>query len=303
MLLTAGALVLFAANSVVCKLALGRGAIDPAGFTVIRLTSGAAVLFLLVKFSGSGNETIARGSWVSAGMLFLYAVCFSYAYMTLEAGTGALILFGAVQLTMIAGAIASGERPGPMEWAGGIAAFSGLVYLVFPGLVSPSPAGSCLMVTAGIAWGFYSINGKGVKFPLAETKNNFIRSLAFAGLLLLPMWQAASPITPWGVLLALISGALASGVGYALWYAVVLQIKTAQAGIVQLLVPVLAALGGILFLEEQITLRLMVSTLIISGGICLSLAGQTRNGFSKQSGCSGKATTIRIIKKEESKHV
>ncbi len=284
-LLTAVTLVLFAANSVVCKLALGRGAIDPASFTLIRLISGAAVLILLLKFFGSGQENVSHVSWLPAGMLFLYAACFSYAYMTLEAGTGALILFGAVQLTMIVSAVVSGERPGSMVWTGGLVAFLGLVYLVFPGLVAPSPSGSCLMVIAGISWGVYSVMGKRVQYPLAETRTNFIRSVVFAGLLLLPMWQEGR-ISPWGAWLAFISGALASGVGYALWYAVVLRMKTVKAGVVQLLVPVLASLGGAFFLEELITRQLMVSTVVIFGGVCLSLAGRTRGDPAKKSGRS-----------------
>lgn len=273
-LLTAAALVLFAANSVVCKLALGRGAIDPASFTMIRLVSGAAVLILLLKFSGSSQKAVSNESWLPAGMLFLYAACFSYAYMTLEAGTGALILFAAVQLTMIICAVASGERLGPMTWTGGLIAFSGLVYLVSPGLVSPSPSGSCLMVIAGISWGVYSVKGKGVIHPLAATGDNFIRSLVFAGLLLFPIWQEGQ-ISPGGAWLAFISGALASGVGYALWYAAVLRMKTVQASVVQLLVPVLASLGGVFFLEELFTRRLMISTIVVLGGLCLSLVGQS----------------------------
>jgi len=274
-LLTAGALVLFAANSVLCKLALGREAIDPASFTLIRLVSGAVTLALLFRFSAAENRTVSSGSWFSAGALFLYAVCFSYAYMTMEAGIGALILFGAVQVTMLSGAIASGERMGLKAWAGWTAAFAGLVLLVFPGVSSPPLVGSCLMAGAGISWGVYSIKGKGVQCPLAETKNNFVRSLAFAGILLLGICLHRQ-ITQFGFYLALISGVLASGVGYALWYGVVLQIKTTQAGVVQLLVPVLATLGGVLFLGEQVTPRIMVSTIIILGGVCISLTGQGR---------------------------
>ena len=284
-LLVAVTLVLFATNNVVCKLALGSGAIDPASFTLIRLISGAAVLMILLKSSGSRQKTVSNVSWLPAGMLFLYAVCFSYAYMTLEAGTGALILFGAVQLTMMVIAVVSGERPGFMVWAGGILAFSGLVYLVFPGLVSPSLSGSCLMVIAGISWGIYSVKARMTKHPLAETANNFIRSVAWSGLLLLPIWQE-SRISPWGAWLAIISGTLASGVGYTLWYAVVLRMKTVQAGVVQLLVPVIASLGGIFFLNELITQRLIISTVAVLGGIFLSLSNQPHGDPAKKFGRS-----------------
>lgn len=274
LILITGSIVLFAANSVICKLALTSGAIDPASFTAIRLSSGAVALFLLVKLSGCGHKGGSQVSWLSAGALFLYAVCFSYAYMTLEAGIGTLILFGSVQMTMITWAVLSGERPGPMVWVGGVVAFSGLIYLVFPGLVSPSLGGSCFMVVAGISWGIYSAKGKGAEHPLAETKQNFIRSLAFCGVLFFPFSQE-SRITPCGALLALISGAVASGVGYALWYTVVLKINTVQAGVLQLLVPVLAAIAGVLLLEEQITLRLVISSVVILGGVGLSLAGKS----------------------------
>jgi drug/metabolite transporter (DMT)-like permease len=275
-LLTGLALVFFAANSVVCKAALGGGAIDPASFTIIRLASGAAILLPWVARAPRLKTGRAQGNWPSAAMLFVYAASFSYAYQTLETGTGALILFGAVQLTLTGSAFLSGERLGAMACAGTLAAFSGLVYLVLPGLTSPSASGFALMVLSGVAWGLYSVRGQAVQNPMIATGSNFLRSVCLAAPLFWVAWHK-SQVSPTGVLLAVASGALASGMGYALWYTVIGQLKKAQAGVVQLFVPVMASLGGTLFLGEPLTMRLVIATLVILSGICLSVVGQSRS--------------------------
>ncbi|MDH3283731.1 MAG: DMT family transporter [Acidobacteriota bacterium] len=272
---TSLAMIAFAANSILCRLALGEGAIDAASFSALRLVSGAVALFLIVAAKGS-RELRGRGSWASASMLFLYAVPFSFAYVSLDAGTGALILFGAVQLTMLVAALVWGERLHVQQWTGLSVAVAGLVFLLMPGLTAPSPTGSALMVVAGVSWGVYSLIGRGSLDPLGDTAGSFVRSvpllllLAFGGA---PMLHAS----PYGVALAVCSGALTSGVGYAIWYAALRGLSAAQAGIVQLSVPVLAAAGGVLFLSEAITLRLLVSTVLILGGVALAFVKRERN--------------------------
>ncbi len=273
LLFTLFALVAFAANSVLCRLALGAGRIDAASFSAVRLSSGAIMLVLLAGAVGERGSPGSPGSWGSGALLFLYAAAFSFAYITLGAGTGALILFGAVQVTMILAALHSGERPHPSEWAGLILALAGLVALVLPGLKAPSPAGCALMAAAGIAWGFYSLRGRGGESPLVRTRGNFARSVPFAlgvSLVSLPLFR----VSPEGILLAAASGALASGVGYVAWYAALRDLTSTRAAIVQLSVPVLAAAGGVAFLSERVTLRLVVSGVLILGGVGLALWGR-----------------------------
>jgi len=273
-ILTCLALAAFAANSVLCRLALGHGAIDAASFTAVRLVSGAVTLLMVTALFTSENRSKPRGSWTSATALFLYAITFSFAYVSLSTATGALILFAAVQVTMVLSALWSGERPHLLEWLGLFIALSGLVYLVFPGLSSPSPWGSFLMTVAGISWGVYSIRGRGATNPLAITTDNFLRSVPLVlgvSLVLLQMVQ----FSPKGVLLAVASGALASGVGYVIWYAALRRLTTTRAAAVQLSVPVLAALGGVIFLSEQISIRLLISSITILGGLGLVLVGRT----------------------------
>lgn len=266
---TGVALVAFAANSVLCRLALGKGAIDAASFSAIRLISGAATLALLVLLRGEGT-TLGRGSWTSAGMLFLYAMPFSFAYLSLSAGTGALILFGSVQITMMACALGSGERPHALQWLGLAVALGGLVYLVSPGLEAPSPLGSTLMALAGVSWGIYTLLGRGKADPLAQTAGNFVRSVPMILIVSLVSisWVHANP---GGILLAVASGAVASGLGYVIWYAALGGLTATRAAVVQLTVPVLAALGGIAFLEEKLSGRLVLSTVFILGGVALAL--------------------------------
>ena len=273
---TAFALVAFAANSVLCRLALGEETIDAASFSTIRLVSGALTLVLvsaLLQEKRAGHSA----NWVSAVALFLYAVPFSYAYVTLSTGTGALILFAAVQSTMIVAALRGGERPVPREWGGLGAALAGLVYLVFPGLTAPTPLGSGLMALSGIAWGVYSLRGRAAAAPVATTTGNFVRTVPFAAALSLVMLRQAA-ISPRGALLAIASGAVTSGLGYVVWYAALPGLTVTRAAMVQLCVPVIAGLGGVVFLAEVISLRLLVSAAVIFGGVStavLSRAGAT----------------------------
>ncbi len=283
---TAAALVAFAANSVLTRVALGQGTIDAASFSTIRLVSGAATLSLILALSGRRGGADTHGSWLSAAMLFLYAIAFSFAYLSLSTGTGALILFGTVQATMILSALWSGERPSLPEWAGLIIALTGLVYLVFPGLTAPSPTGSALMAVAGLSWGVYSLRGRGTADPLADTTFNFVRSVPLVvavSLLTLRGLELSSK----GAWLACLSGSLASGVGYVVWYAALRGMTRAQAATVQLSVPVLAAGGGVVFLSEVISARLLLSTVLILGGVGLALAG--RRPATRRGGKSGVA--------------
>lgn len=268
------ALVCFALNSILCRLALKDGEIDAAGFTAVRLISGAGALILLLAFFGDKNSAGARrGNWVSAFFLFAYAICFSLAYLDLTAATGALVLFGAVQATMIAAALVKGERPRPLEWLGFAAAVGGLIYLVFPGLAAPPLTGSLLMTLAGAAWGFYTLRGRASENPLADTAGNFLRSVPMIVLAAAPfLLQIRS--TPKGILLAAASGALASGVGYVVWYAALKHHTATRAAILQLSVPALAGFGGVILLSETLSLRLILSGALILGGIALAIGGR-----------------------------
>jgi drug/metabolite transporter (DMT)-like permease len=234
---------------------------------------------LLLVASGTGlNKRGASGrsgSWLSAAALFLYAITFSYSYVSLSTGTGALLLFGFVQITMMVAALASGERPHALQWVGIALALAGIVYLVSPGLAAPSLAGASLMAVSGIAWGVYSILGRGATDPLANTTTNFVRSL--------PMTAALSVFTlggvhlqPRGVLLAAVSGAVTSGLGYVVWYAALRRLTAVRGAIVQLPVPVLAATGGVLFLGEAVSLRLVAAAALVLSGIGLALLGRER---------------------------
>ncbi|HEV2801186.1 MAG TPA: DMT family transporter [Pyrinomonadaceae bacterium] len=285
-LLTICALVAFAANSVLCRAALGGRTIDAASFTSIRLLSGACVL-LLITASFEGNVPALwrrRGfKFIPALLLFLYAAAFSFAYTGLTTGTGALILFGSVQATMLAAALRSGERPHLFEWAGLLLALAGLVYLVSPGLSAPPLPSSALMAVAGISWGFYSLAGRGARDPLADTTNNFVLALplAFVVNFAAHIGDSGSHISAAGVVLALLSGALASGVGYVVWYAVVKDLTATRAATVQLPVPLLAAFGGVVLLSESLSLRLVVAAAVILGGVALALLGRTQAAQAK----------------------
>jgi drug/metabolite transporter (DMT)-like permease len=264
--LTALAMIAFAGNSLLCRQALKHTAIDAATFTLVRVLSGAVCLWIIVQVRrGSSSKS---GNWVSALALFGYAALFSFAYLRLTAGTGALLLFGAVQATMICWALLHGERFRVWQLVGLLLAISGLVALVFPGLSAPPLSAAALMLGAGIAWGIYSLRGKGSGDPLLTTAGNFLRAVAMAALLSAVTWRSAN-FDSAGIGYAIVSGALASGVGYAIWYSALPALKASAAATVQLSVPVLAAVGGILFLGEAMTLRLAVASIAVLGGIAL----------------------------------
>ena len=268
------AMVAFAANSILARIALGQSTIDAATYSTIRLASGAATLLLVTVWMKKGAAR-SRGSWASACILFLYTVPFSFAYVSLSTGTGALILFGSVQVTMMIAALRSGERPHPMQWVGLVAALAGLVYLVLPGVSAPSPSGAALMALAGFSWGVYSLRGRGAANPILQTTSNFVRSVPLVlavSLIALPQFHAE----PRGVLLAAASGALASGLGYVVWYTALRGLTATRAAVVQLSVPILAAAGGVLLLAETVSLRLVFSTAVVLGGVALALVGRER---------------------------
>ena len=282
LLCTAFALVAFAANSILCRLALYGVSIDAASFSLVRLISGSATLLLIKVLVRKSRLTGFHWNWLSAIALFLYAVGFSFAYVNLSAGTGALILFGTVQATMILAGIHSGEQPRLLDWMGLSLALVGLIYLALPGLTAPSLTGCVLMAIAGVSWGFYSLRGRNAVDPLAETTSNFILTSPFALLVSLIALNDIH-ISAGGFLLASLSGSLASGVGYVAWYAALRGLTATRAATVQLSVPVLAAIGGAVFLSEQISLRLMLSSVMILGGIGLTLTGRRRlTGFLKK---------------------
>ena len=268
LLLTALAMLAFAGNSLLCRAALRDSQIDPASFTALRLFAGALVLWLLL-YTRKRAATVP-GNWAGAFSLFIYAAAFSYAYLHLDAGAGALLLFGAVQLSMIAWGLLRGERLHRLQVVGLVLAAAGLVALLLPGTSTPSLSASCLMVLAGIAWGAYSLLGKGTPDPLAATAGNFIRTLPIVAVLCLVAlgsleWDSA------GVVYALLSGGLTSGIGYAIWYAAMPGLAAIQAASVQLSVPLLTALAGSVLLGESLTGRLMLAGVAILGGIALVL--------------------------------
>ena len=270
------ALIAFAANSVLCRLALGQNTIDASSFTVIRLLSGTLVLLTILKISRSKNRLSTKGSWFSSIMLFIYAITFSFAYVALDTGTGALILFGSVQTTMIIVSVISGNRLHISEWFGVSIAFAGFVFLVLPGVSTPSILGSLLMAVAGVAWGIYTLKGRGSDSPLADTFYNFLRTtpivLVFAAISIASFHNTHFSLD--GIVLAILSGAVASGIGYTIWYIALRGLSSTQAAVVQLSVPVIAAFGGVVFVSEAISLRLTFSALVILGGILLVVLGR-----------------------------
>jgi len=278
-ILCAAALGSFAANSLLCRMALRGGEIDPATFTAVRLLSGALMLALVMTRRRSIPERWWKaGSWFSGSMLWLYAAAFSFAYIGLSAGTGALLLFGSVQATMIGVGLFRADQPKPTEWLGLIIGFAGLAWLVLPGLAAPPLSSAALMVLAGAAWGVYSLRGKAsIADPVAATAGNFLRSAPMGVLLALPFLARAHP-TSRGVLLALCSGAVTSGLGYVAWYAALKHLTGPRAAIVQLSVPVLAAAGGIVFLGETLTSRLVVSAFLVIGGVAMALTSRPATG-------------------------
>ena len=256
-------------------MALKDGAIDAASFTAVRLVAGAVALLIILISVNRGIPSGTKGSWTSAAMLYLYAICFSFAYLSLDAGIGALILFGAVQATMIGGAVYTGDRPSLVEWIGWLVAFSGFVFLLSPGLSEPPWSGAILMAVAGIGWGIYSLRGHREKSALAGTTFNFLKSVPFL-LILIPFGFQDLHLSDRGIVLAILSGAVTSGVGYAIWYTALGSLSTMQAAMVQLAVPVLAAAGGTILLSEVVSLRLIVAGMAILGGICIAVFGKER---------------------------
>jgi drug/metabolite transporter (DMT)-like permease len=271
--LTSVAMLAFAGNSLLCRVALRDTAIDAASFTSIRLISGALVLAVLM-YARPGRAVVA-GSWRAAALLFGYAAFFSFAYRQLSAATGALLLFGAVQTTMLGYGLLRGERLGRAQFAGLLIAVAGLIYMLLPGLSSPPLAGSIFMVCSGIAWGGYSLLGRGVSEPGAATAGNFLRAVPLTAALSLIMIGQAS-IDPPGALYAMFSGGIASGLGYVVWYAVLPSLRPVSAAIVQLGVPAIAAAGGVVLLSEQLTSRLLLASVAILGGIALVVLGRRR---------------------------
>ncbi|MGH9945906.1 MAG: DMT family transporter [Pyrinomonadaceae bacterium] len=290
--LTTFALVAFAFNSILCRMALGSSEIDAAGFTVVRLVAGAATLIVIsllctsprVSKGDNGMLNVStlltrgllqHGSWPSAFFLFAYAICFSFAYLGLTTATGALILFGCVQMTMIGMAIINGSTPTMLEWLGLAVAVCGLVYMVFPGLSSPPLPSSLLMAAAGVAWGFYTLRGKGSNNPLADTTGNFVRSVPMVIVAAIPFLSELH-LSSRGIILAILSGSVASGIGYTVWYAALKYHTSTRAAVLQLSVPVIAAGGGVLFLSETADMRLLIAAALILGGIALTIAGKSK---------------------------
>lgn len=275
LLLTTVAMTAFAGNSLLCRAALRDTDIDAATFTSVRLVSGALMLWLVLSLRGN-RVPLKQGSWGSALALFAYAGAFSYAYGGLSAAMGALLLFGAVQATMISIGIFRGDRPRLLQWAGFVVAFAGLVGLLLPGLTAPPLFSSLLMIGAGIAWGVYSLRAKGAGEPTAVTTGNFIRAVPMALVLSLVTMTSAT-IDMAGMGYAIASGAIASGLGYAIWYMALPLLQATSAATVQLSVPVIAAVGGVLLLSEPLTLRLVVAGIAILGGIAIVIrAGQKK---------------------------
>ena len=274
LLLTLFAMIAFASNSLLCRAALRDTNIDAASFTSVRILSGAVALWLIMMLRPSSSSHVTRhmslasGNWPSAFALFAYAAAFSFAYKTLSAGSGALLLFGAVQATMILWGFGKGERLRAIQILGLLAALTGLTVLVFPGLSAPPLAGSILMLSAGVAWGVYSLRGKMAGDAVSATAGNFVRAVPFTALVSAAMISQAR-LDALGLIYAIISGAITSGLGYVIWYAALKNLNATSAATVQLSVPVLAATGGILLLGEPITLRYLIASIAVLGGIFL----------------------------------
>jgi drug/metabolite transporter (DMT)-like permease len=259
-------MIAFAANSVLNRMALVGAEMGPASFAAVRLLSGAIALWLLIRLRRSGRIAFDA---MGAGSLLVYAIGFSFAYVTLDAGAGALILFGVVQVTMFAGALIAGETVPARRYVGAAMALIGLAYLLWPSAaVAPDLGGAALMVIAAIAWGIYSLHGRGASDPLALTGSNFVFAVP-VGVLIALIWRDAMPVD--GVVLAVLAGAITSGLGYALWYHVLPQITPSVAAVAQLTVPVIAVLGGVVFLSEPLTIQLVIAACLVLGGIVVSL--------------------------------
>ena len=265
-LLAVLAMTAFAANSLLCRMALVETDIDPASFTFWRLTSGALMLTLLVVMRN--QKPLQEGNMASAIALFVYAAGFSFAYVSMTTGAGALLLFGAVQVTMISWGLFKGERMSALQWGGFLLALIGLILLLLPNAAVPQLSSALMMLAAGIAWGVYSLKGKGAKFPIEATAGNFIRATLLALVLLVIFWPGGE-FHAEGMAYAVASGAIASALGYALWYSILVHIAAIKAATLQLSVPVLAVFAGWLFLDEPVTLRIILSSLAVIGGVAM----------------------------------
>jgi len=274
-LLTTLAMIAFAANSIICRVALKEDSLDAASFTTVRLLTGALTLWLIVSIRRTGKQRIDNHARRSAIMLALYAVSFSFAYINLNIATGALILFGAVQATMMLKGFLSGERLDFLEWIGFTTAFTGLLVLVFPGLTAPSPTGAILMLIAGIGWGSYSVLGRRSQNPIDDSAINFLLAAPICLAVSIFMYSALH-ITVRGLLLASLSGSIMTGCAYVVWYKALSGLTVIRASIVQLSVPVLAALGGIFLLDEPLSLRIIIAGILILGGVGLGLGGLSK---------------------------
>jgi drug/metabolite transporter (DMT)-like permease len=272
-ILTALAMIAFAANSVLARLALGGGGIDAAGYTGIRLASGALLLAAVVTLRN--RRLVIAGSWSGASALFGYAIAFSLAYLMLDTGTGALVLFASVQLGMLAWSVFRGDRPGAFEWLGIVLALVSLAFLLSPGLSAPDPLGAALMVVAGLSWAAYSLIGRGSKAPLTDTAGNFVRCAPVAVALVVVSRVSGQP-QPFPVACAIASGAIASGAGYAIWFLALPRLARSQASSVQLTVPAIAAILGVLLIGEAVTSRLVIASLGILGGVAVALRAADR---------------------------
>ena len=268
------ALLAFAGNSVLCRIALGDNQIDAAGFTAVRLISAALFLYLLFSFKRIEKPLLSYGHWWSSLMLFIYAICFSFAYLTLDTGTGALILFGSVQICMLTVSKLTGERFSSLELIGLAMAVIGFIYLVLPTLSTPSLSGFVLMAMSGIAWGFYTLAGKKSLQPSLDTTMNFMRTIPMAMITLL--FIDFSSITNKGLVVAILSGVVTSGIGYIIWYKALPLLSNMQAAVTQLLVPVIAAFGGLVFISEPISMQLVVASILVLGGVLLVVIAKTK---------------------------
>jgi drug/metabolite transporter (DMT)-like permease len=271
-LITTLAMLAFAANSLLCRVALRDTTIDAASFTAVRLASGALVLALLVRARGS--RPTEAGSWAAAACLFGYAAFFSFAYRQLSAATGAILLFGAVQTAMLSWGLATGERLRRLQIVGLLLAVGGLVYMLLPGLAAPPLLGAAFMIAAGVSWAGYSLLGRGTKDPTKATAGNFLRAVPFAAVLFLAHQagqQGSTSVDHTGALYAVISGAVTSGLGYVLWYAALPALTATSAAVIQLSVPAIAALGGVVLLAEPLSSRLAIASVTIMGGIALTI--------------------------------
>jgi len=275
LLLTTIAMLAFAANSLLCRMALGAALIDAASFATVRIASGAIMLAIIVlpRYRNQGRAPV---NWPAVVALFTYMIFFAFSYRSLAAGTGALILFGAVQLTMFTVGLRAGERFSAVSWTGLALALAGLVYLVSPGITAPNPLGALLMAVAGIAWGAYSLLGRSAVDPMETTAHNFIFAVPFAVVASL-IFLGDFHVTFTGVALAVASGAIASGLGYFVWYAALRGLTAIRAATVQLSVPVIAAFGGVALLGEQVTLRLALASIATLGGVAIVLKQRQRS--------------------------